>query len=290
MSIPRGSTRFVNRQSAGGLCRGAGGTPAPTHPRRGGTAQTKFNLMALVCITLLHAQSFDVASVKRSAADSQFSFSLAHGRISAHDVDVRDLIRAAYRILDFQISGAPNWLSSEAYDVEAGSDRPADAAKTRLMLRALLADRFRLKIRRESKGMAVLALRVSRGSKVKLTPADATGCDLDPTAVSRCGNLHGSPNSVITAEKVTMTQFATMLSAMFGQIVRDETGLTGVFDFKIDLVAAGLTPAPPSASSEMDGINVVMSGLRDQLGLKLEHARSTVEMLVIEHIERPSAN
>jgi uncharacterized protein (TIGR03435 family) len=156
------------------------------------------------------------------------------------------------------------------------------------MLQSLLADRFHLKIRREQKEMAVLAL--TAGKSVKLTPADATGCDLDPMPANPCGNLRRSAGLVIIGERVTMAQFAVMLSGLFGQTVKDETGLTGVFDFKLDLVAAGFTPTAPSSSSEMDGTNALMSGLRDQLGLKLERTRSAVEILVIEHVERPSAN
>jgi uncharacterized protein (TIGR03435 family) len=251
----------------------------------------KIKLLPLLCASLLHGQSFDVASVKRSPASSQFSFSpLTGGKITAHDAGVRDLIRAAYRILDFQISGAPNWLESEKYDVDAKSDQPADAMQTRLMLQALLADRFQLKFRRESKEMTVLALTVAKGSEARLTPADASGCDLDPAAASPCGGLTVLPGYVITYQKVTMPQFAIMLGALLGQPLKEETGLSGVFDFKLDLGSAGFAPTSESTASEVDRLNAFMNGLRDQLGLKLERTRSTVEMFVIEHVERPSPN
>lgn len=245
--------------------------------------------LALLSVGFLWAQSFDVASVKPAANGTPFLMSpLTGGKFTAHNVDAWSLVRAAYRVLDYQISGAPNWLQTERYDIDAKSDQPADAAQTRLMLQSLLADRFHVKIRLEQKEMHVLAL--TAGKSIKLTPADATGCDLDPIPANPCGNLRRSAGFVVTGERVTMAQFAVMLSALFRQAVKDETGLTGVFDFKLDLVAAGFTPTAPSPSSEMDGMNAVMSGLQDQLGLKLERTRSTVEMLVIEHVERPSAN
>jgi uncharacterized protein (TIGR03435 family) len=250
----------------------------------------KLNLLVLIYAALLHGQSFDVASVKRSPANRQFSFSsLSGGDITAHNVDVRDLIRAAYRMLDFQISGAPNWLGSEKYDVDAKSNQSADAAQTRLMLQALLADRFQLKVQRESKEMPLLALNVS-GRKAKLTPADATGCDLGPFPVSSCGNLTVLPGLVFTARKVTMPQFASMLSAWLLEMITDQTGLRGVFDFKLDLGAAGFVPTAGSGLNEVDRMSALMAGLQDQLGLKLKRTRSIVDMLTIEHVERPSEN
>jgi len=247
--------------------------------------------LAIVAAALLRGQSFDVASVKPSPADSEFSFpSLTGGKMSAHSVDVRDLIRAAYRILDFQIAGAPGWLDSEKYDVDAKSEQPADETQTRLMLQSLLADRFQLKVRRESKELPVMALMVAKGGKAKLTPVDAVGCDLDPWPLSICGSLTVLPGLVFTARKVSMPQFATMLGAWLLEAVTDQTGLRGVFDFKLDLGAAGFAPTSGSALNEVDRMNALMAALQGQLGLKLERTRSTVEMVIIEHVERPSEN
>jgi len=81
-----------------------------------------------------------------------------------------------------------------------------------------------------------------------------------------------------------------MPGGMLHQTVIDRTGRSGVFDLRLDLASAGFTPTPGSPSNEMDGINAVMAGLQDQLGLKLERTKSAVEMLAIEHVERPSAN
>jgi uncharacterized protein (TIGR03435 family) len=85
------------------------------------------------------------------------------------------LIRAAYHVPDFQISGGPNWLESERYDIDAKSSTAANADETRLMLQSLLADRFHLKIRRDSKETPAYARVLANGKTSKLTPADKTG-------------------------------------------------------------------------------------------------------------------
>ena len=96
------------------------------------------------------------------------------------------------------------------------------------------------------------------------------------------------PGLVFTARKVTMQQFTAMLSVWLLEPVVDQTGLSRIFDFKLDLTAAGFAPTPRSALNELDRMNALMAGLQDPLGRKLERTRR--EVLVIEHVERPSAN
>jgi uncharacterized protein (TIGR03435 family) len=95
---------------------------------------------------------------------------------------------------------------------------------------------------------------------------------------------------VITAERLPMPLFAKVLSNLVRDTVIDKSGLDGVYDFKLDLARAGFNPTPGSRTNEMDGINAVMAGLQNQLGLKLESTKTTIEMLVIEHVEKPSAD
>ena len=109
---------------------------------------------------VLARQSFDAASVKPSPGIGSISLSpLTDGKLTARNVNVRTLIRASYRVQDFQISGAPNWLESDRYDIDAKAATPASAEDTRLMVQALLADRFQLKILRETKDVPALAIR-----------------------------------------------------------------------------------------------------------------------------------
>jgi uncharacterized protein (TIGR03435 family) len=249
-------------------------------------------LLSLAVVGQVLAQpSFEVTSVKPSANGGPMSLSpLTGGKVTARNVNIRTLIRASYQVQDFQISGAPNWLESERYDIDAKSAASAGADETRLMVQALLTDRFQLKIRRETKETPAYALIVANGKTRKMTPADKTGCEPEPSPTNPCQRIRNSGNMAISGEKLSMPLFAKMLSSMLRDTVIDKTGLDGVYDFKLDLGLAGFTPTPSSPSNEMDGINAVMSGLQDQLGLKLERTKSAVEVLVIEHVEKPTAN
>ena len=87
-----------------------------------------------------------------------------------------------------------------------------------------------------------------------------------------------------------MKNFVVALGSLLSDTVVDQTGLDGVYDFTLDLGRAGFVPTPGSSGNQMDGVNAVISGLQDQLGLKLERTKAPVEVLVIEHVEKPAAN
>ena len=232
--------------------------------------------------------AFDVVSVK-PAAGRQFEMSpLDGGRFHGRSVSAANLIAAAYQMASYQTSGAPAWLDSDKYDIDAKSEREANASDTRLMLQALLADRFHLKVRHDTKETSTYALVLANGKAHKMTAADGAGCGPEPSPSSPCYKIGRSQAFVFTAQKLSMPFFAKMLSSLLQNTVVDKTGLEGFYDFQLDLVRAGFTPGAPSA--EMDGVNAVMAGLQEQLGLKLERTKASVETLVIEHVERPSAN
>ena len=250
-------------------------------------------LLALAFVGQILAQpSFDVASVKPSPDGEPMSLSpLTGGRFKAGNIDVKTLIRAAYQVQDFQILSAPSWVESARFNIDAKSDTAANAEQTRVMLQTLLADRFQLKIRRDSKEMTAYALVVPNGSANKLTPADKTGCEPDPLSPTNpCEHIRSSAGFVLNGEKVSMPLFCKVLGSLLRQTVVDKNGLDGVFDFKLDLGRAGFAPTPGASGSEMDGIAALMAGLQDQLGLKLERTKSGVEILVIEHVEKPTEN
>jgi uncharacterized protein (TIGR03435 family) len=252
----------------------------------------KLAVILIACAAFLPAQpAFDAASVKPSPSGTRVEFApVTSGRVHVRNATIANLITVAYQVLPAQISGLPGWVDSERYDIEAKSETNASAADTRLMLQALLADRFHLQIRRESREMPAYALVVANGKTTKMTPADKSGCEPEPSPTNPCYRLRDGGEFVLVAEKVSMSMFAKALGSMSHATVVDKTGLDGVFDFKLDLRSAGFTPTPGSPSNEMDGMNAVMAGLQDQLGLKLERTKTTVEMLVIEHVEKPSAN
>jgi uncharacterized protein (TIGR03435 family) len=248
-------------------------------------------LVILIALAgLIEAQpAFDVVSIKPSTDGGRMTLSpLAGGKLTARLIDVKTLIRAAYQVEDFQITGSG--LDSQRYDVDAKAAAPASAADTRLMLQTLLADRFHLKLRRATKDVSAYKLVVANGKTTKMTKADSTGCDPEPSPTNPCQHIGDIGRFTLVGEKVSMPTFVKMLSSLLTDTVVDQTGLDGVYDFKLDLGSAGFAPTPGSTSNQMDGINAVISALQEQLGLKLERTKSAVEILVIEHVERPSAN
>jgi uncharacterized protein (TIGR03435 family) len=202
------------------------------------------------------------------------------------------LIRAAYGYDDNLISGAPSWLYSEHYTLEAkvaGSDLPALARmapdQRKLMLQPLLADRFQLRFHRETKQLPIFALVIAKsGSKLKQSPpADPGGSTAPQMKMSAHGQL--------TGQRFPISLLAQWLSLQVGRKVLDNTGLTGTYDFTLEwtpdspasMSAGAETPAPDSGPS-------IFTAIQEQLGLRLESTKGPVETLVIDHVERPSEN
>jgi uncharacterized protein (TIGR03435 family) len=244
----------------------------------------------ITCTGLALAQpAFDVISIKPNTEGGRMTMApLNGGKYTARNIDVRTLIRAAYRVQDFQIAGAG--LDSQRYDIDAKSETAAGAADTRLMLQALLADKFHLKLRHDTKEVSAYKLVVISGKPPKMTKGDATGCDPEPSPSDPCDQIRDTGKFTLVGTRVYMKNFVVALGSLLSDTVVDQTGLDGVYDFTLDLGRAGFTPAAGSPGNQMDGVNAVIAGLQDQLGLKLERTKTPVELLVIEHVEKPAAN
>lgn len=246
-----------------------------------------------VVASLAAAQSFEVVSIKPSDPASQGTrIGIAPGGIfQARGVTLKALIRQAYDVRDFQISGAPGWIDAERYDIEGKGNGPevseadlikmTDEQRNQFQqqmlgkLRALLADRFQLKIHQETKELPVYALVISKSGLKIVKKADnftpQSGLSLRRNAEGKT-ELKGTdaPMGFLTEE----------LSKQVGRRVIDKTELKGNFDFQ-------MTFAPDLADS--DGPSI-FTAVEQQLGLKLEPQRGPVELLVIDRVERPSAN
>ena len=140
------------------------------------------------------------------------------------------------------------------------------------MLQTMLADRFQLKIHRESKELAVYALIVGKsGPKLK-----------ESTAAGPAG-YRGTPGQ-FTFSNGSITSLVSFLTNRVDRHVLDRTGLTGSYDFKLEWTPEASTPAPDSNGPS------IFTAIQEQLGLKLEATKSAVEIIVIDHAEKPSAN
>jgi uncharacterized protein (TIGR03435 family) len=218
---------------------------------------------------------------------------------------VKRLIQAAYNIKDFQISGGPGWVSSDLFDINAKPESPAKPDQLMPMLQSLLAERFRLIIRRDTKEMPVYALVIAKnGPKFK----DAHESDPNIPELSGAPDLPaGSPRariSIVRRGRLTvqggdMAGLTSQLSSFLGRAVVDNTGLMGTYDLKLEWVpdenqvgnfqTIGVPEGFGAPPADWPG-PTLFTALEEQLGLKLDSQKGPVEMVVIERVEKPSSN
>jgi uncharacterized protein (TIGR03435 family) len=187
------------------------------------------------------------------------------------------------------MKGGPGWLDTERYDVVARTAARSSEDQLRLMLQKLLAERFQLRVHRETKEGPAYSLTIAGKNGPKLQPADAAACAA--TKPNPCGSFRKSGGS-ITGERVSMAEFAHFLGSLTGLPVTDETGLPGVFDLSFqaamqDGVSASNTRESTNSAADT-ALPSLFTALRGQLGLKLERVRGVAEFLVIDSAHKPS--
>jgi bla regulator protein blaR1 len=249
---------------------------------------------------------FEVASIKPSNSPDRRAVFNARpgGQFSATNVTVKQLIQSAYGIKGLQISGGPSWVGSDLFDISAKPEGPVKPDQIQPMLQSLLAERFRLVIRRDTREMLVYALVTARNGP-KLSEANESA----PSIVDPGGR--GSPaagnrqpamiirRGLVRAQETNMYALAYQLSNFLGRTVVDKTGLTGRYDLKLEWMpdenqiamfrTLGIPEGngAPAADSPWPSL---FTALEEQLGLRLESQKGPVEIFVIERIERPSPN
>jgi uncharacterized protein (TIGR03435 family) len=265
---------------------------------------------------------FEVASIKPAPENTRFASSLRplpSGRLHAGNLSVRMLISSAYHLQNFQIAGAPAWANTEGFDIEATAGSNATREQLMLMLQSLLEERFQLKYHRETRDVPAYALVVGRGGP-KLPAPKEGGCKPPdpnaplvpgPTSLPPCGTLatHAAPNGWTTSGgDLTMSDLIQNLSLALGRPVLDRTGITTRFDvrfeFTPDEATEGLTKgwgsvqghsetmaaAAAQATTNPQAAPSILVALPQQLGLRLESTKGPGEVMVIDRVERPSAN
>jgi uncharacterized protein (TIGR03435 family) len=251
---------------------------------------------------------FEVASIKLNKSNDGRMMIMPGrgGRFTATNIPLQLLITIAYRIKDFQLSGAPPWLLSERYDVEAKAEGDPGFDATLPMLQTLLEDRFQFKFHRETKELPVYALVVAKAGKLHQAEGECGPRPDGPPPPPEPGKLPSPPcggffmfPGRLSGQKVGITQLIDPLSRFTGRIVVDKTNLTGKYDINLEYTPeqgqfqappGGAPPGmPPLPPIDPNGPSLV-TALQEQLGLKLESQKGPVEMIVIDHIERPSEN
>jgi uncharacterized protein (TIGR03435 family) len=217
------------------------------------------------------ASKFEVATIKRSApgARGPTIYNPTRGRFAVDAITTKDFIAYAYDVREFQISGGPTWLGSEQYDIVAKPEGDASGEKILAMARSLLAERFDLTVHRESKEMPVFVLMPAKG-----------GPKLQPSAGKGGPEVRGGRGRLV-AKHVTMEMIAAQMAArVLDRPVLDRTAIAGEFDITLEWTPDGSSDVGPS----------IFTALQEQLGLKLETQKGFVDVLVVDHVEKPSAN
>jgi uncharacterized protein (TIGR03435 family) len=267
----------------------------------------------LVAPVLLVAQTpsspaFEVASVKptRSAPGAIRIETQPGGRFVATNATLRALIQNAYGLQSFQIVGGPAWLATDRFDIVAKAET-ADG-DTRMMLRTLLAERFKLTVRSETRELPLYTLVVAR-SDGRLGPSlhlSASDCRSQTAASAQsvvkappapgdqkpCGIQMGLGSLVVGG--AALSQVANTLTGLLDRSVVDRTGLRGTFDATLRWTPDESTPGMAQKAKYVPSIDPngpsIFTAMQEQLGLKLEPAKGPVDVLVIVGAQQPTAN
>jgi uncharacterized protein (TIGR03435 family) len=255
---------------------------------------------------------FEVASIKpfpHPVTENSMSYnawrsmarSSRHGQFSLVMVTLKGLVLAAYDVNDFQVVGGPAWMDTDGYDLVAKAGRDATYSQMQPMLQSLLADRFELKLHRETRDLPVYELSAAKGGPT-IVPAKEGGCippDLGgppPLGSKVCG---GAVRRLyeLTSYAISMPEFVGYLAALMGRPVIDKTGFKEKFDVDLKFdpcstpggLGGASAPNGGGGCADFSSYPSIPASLQEQLGL-LQSAKGSVEVLVVDNAKKPTAN
>lgn len=245
--------------------------------------------------------TFEVASIRPSSPDTMIQgvrMQFVADGYDAKNVTLQLLIESAYGVDENQIAGLPKWANSERYQIAARIDEMTSDAITKLsdgprrvvqqhMLQELLTDRFKLLLHHETKQLSVYLL-VPAKTGVRLHDAKA-------------GNAYsGLPVGMLSVDfaegrlvghEVPISQLVQLMTPELGRHILDQTGLTGKYDFTLRCSPSEMRALMDGGTWTPDsGGPSIFTALQEQLGLELKSQKAPIEALVIDHVEKPSAN
>jgi uncharacterized protein (TIGR03435 family) len=216
------------------------------------------------------------------------------GKFETLNTTLADLVKFAYDIHPKQVTGAPAWFDSDKFDVSAKPDAPGipTVKQMQTMLQKLLADRFSLAFHKEKKELSAYAITVAKGG-AKIKKEENSNIPVP--------GFGGPPQRGFNVRNATIAEFASVMQAQFmDQPVVDQTGLgdtrySFVLKFTPDasmrpLGASGQAPPPPPPTPDPDAPPDLYAAMEQQLGLRLQKTKAPVDMMVIDKVEKPSAN
>ncbi len=248
-----------------------------------GTRALPIHVLLIACANAFQATTaFEVASVKMSRTGGLVgSFGIAPGgRVSIRNTPLKSIISRAFNLEFSRLRGGPRWIETEAYDIEAKPAQAVDGNRARLMLQRLLADRFNLEVHNETAVAPGYDLIVAKPGKMKASDATRSTAERTP------GLIRGA---------ATTGDLARMLRSLVNAPVEDRTALPGRFDIELKFDSSSQPFALASTNDtgqlvQTDPTGTVFTALQQQLGLRLKPARISVDVIVIDRVERPTAN
>jgi len=245
-------------------------------------------VIALCCTAFAQSaekSAFEIADVHASVPSALAQLSVSGpraGRYEVRNASMVDLIRIAYGVTDDKVTGGPSWLASDRFDVIARTPPAATAEMAQSMLQTLLADRFGLKVHKDSKPLPAFVLTVGKGGpKMKKSDGSQNGCQPRPPAPPQPGVI---PYREGTCHNLTSAQIAEILGQIAGDYldhpVVDSTKLEGTWDFDIKYTAR-----PQLAAAGSDGISL-FDAVDKELGLKLELQTSPAAVIMVDNVNR----
>ncbi|MEO8591779.1 MAG: TIGR03435 family protein [Candidatus Solibacter sp.] len=249
-------------------------------------------LLILLTATAALAQTpetpvaFDAVSVKPASAPGGRGgmrlpeIKATPGMVVARLSSLRSCIAWAYNVLDQQVSG-PDWMDQQRFDITGKAAGPADEATLRVMMQAMLLDRFKLAFHRQNKEVQAYVLTVGKnGPKFKESKTE--------------GEMNLEPNQSqmsVSVQHAPLSQLTSLMSQMLRGPVVDNTGLTGRYDINVNLgkwISDAASRGPELAN---DPSALLVPILAEEFGLKLESKKMPLDLLVIDHIEKtPTEN
>jgi uncharacterized protein (TIGR03435 family) len=241
------------------------------------------------CQNLAKTPAFEVASITPCKPGTpeppglhrgMAHFTYPGGRFDAKATTLTFLLEWAYGILPAQHSGGPSWMETDRYDIVAKAEGNATDPEMKLMLRTLLAERFQLKLHTETKEIPVLVVSLGKTHPKLFPPKDGETHSI--RIIPQMGPEQKVVSYHVVATRFSLEQLYEIFARQLDSVIVDRTGLKGDFNFTLDMTPDESRPNPLDPS-------LVISAMRDQLGLTLKSQKGPVDFLVIDSAERVTA-
>lgn len=202
------------------------------------------------------------------------------GRFNASATTLKYLLEWAYTIQPQQHSGGPSWLETDRYDITAKAEGNPTDDQMRRMVQTLLAERFKLKVHHESKELNAYIISAGKTAPKLFPPKDGE------THALRMAPLTGADQKVVSyhivATRFSLTQLTDIFARQLGTVIVNKTGLDGEFDFTLDLTPDDTRPNPMEPT-------LLLTAMREELGLTVKSQKAPVDILVIDSVEKVGA-